>query len=138
NLKTDKPWRIGILDPASTYDNQFFIAYVSLTNQSFTTSGNYFNYQEEDGVKYSHTIDPFSGYPAKRAILSASVFSKDCTTADAWGTALMVMGHEKGIEVLKQNPEIDVFLIYSTEDGNIATYTSEGIRPFISIETKKP
>jgi hypothetical protein len=49
NLKSGKPWQLGILDPNSTRDNQFFKAYVSLTDQSFTTSGNYFNYREVDG-----------------------------------------------------------------------------------------
>lgn len=124
NLKSGKSWELGILDPNSTPDNQFFKATVSLSDQSFTTSGNYFNYREVDGKKYSHTIDPQTGYPATRSILSASVFTSDCTTADARGTALMVMGHERAIELLKQHPEIDAFLIYTTPDG-IATFATE-------------
>ena len=67
NLKTNKPWEIGILDPNSTYENQFFKAYISLSNRSFTTSGNYFNYHIIDGKKYSHSIDPATGFPAQRA-----------------------------------------------------------------------
>jgi len=132
NLQSGKPWELGILDPNSTSENQYFKAYVSLSDKSFTTSGNYFNYREVDGKKYSHTIDPETGYPATRAILSASVFSDDATTADAWGTAIMSMGHEKAIEILKQHPEIDVFLIYSTAEG-LATFTSEKISPQIKI-----
>jgi FAD:protein FMN transferase len=134
NVKTGKPWQIGILDPNSTKENQFFKAYVSLQDRSFTTSGNYFNYRVVDGVKYSHTIDPATGFPARKAILSASVFSKDCTRADAWGTALMVMGHEKAIEFLKHYKDIDVLLMYSTEEGKVETFMTEGIRPFITIE----
>ncbi|HYF69916.1 MAG TPA: FAD:protein FMN transferase [Ohtaekwangia sp.] len=137
NLKTNKGWQIGILDPASTRDHQFFKAYATLTNQSFTTSGNYFNYKIENGVRYSHTIDPVTGYPARRAILSASVFSSDCTTADAWGTALMVMGHEKAMEILKDHPEIDVLLIYSTPDGKPESYISPGANSYINIEPNK-
>ena len=83
---------------------------------------------------YSHTIDPTTGYPARKALLSASVFASDATTADAWGTALMVMGHEKAIELLAEHPEIDVFLMYSGNDGQIQTYATEGIKPFLSIE----
>ncbi len=134
NLKSEKPWEIGILDPNSTQENQFFKAYISLENKSFTTSGNYFNYREVDGKKYSHTIDPFTGFPAQRAILSASIFSADCTTADAWGTALMVMGHEKAIELLKQHPEIDALLIYTSPQGKMETYITPGVSSFIRLE----
>jgi FAD:protein FMN transferase len=133
NLQSGKPWELGILDPNSTRDNQFFKAYIALTDKSFTTSGNYFNYREVDGKKYSHTIDPFTGNPAVRALLSASVFADNATLADAWGTALMVMGHERAIAILKKHPEIDAFLIYSTNDG-LATFTTEGIAPFIKIQ----
>jgi FAD:protein FMN transferase len=137
NLQTEKPWEIGILDPNSTYQNQFFKAYVSLSDKSFTTSGNYFNYHEVDGKKYSHTIDPRTGFPAQRAILSASVFSADCTTADAWGTALMVMGHERAIELLKSHPELDALLMFSTVDGKTETYVTPGISKLIRIERDK-
>ena len=132
NLKTDKPWELGILDPNSTHENQFFKAYVSLENKSFTTSGNYFNFREIDGKKYSHTIDPDTGYPVQREILSASVFAVDAITADAWATAFMVMGHERAQEVLKSHPELDAFLIYSTKDG-MATFTTEKISPYLKI-----
>jgi FAD:protein FMN transferase len=134
NLQNNGLWQIGILDPNSTYENQFFKAYVSLTNKSFTTSGNYFNYREIDGKKYSHTIDPETGFPAQHAILSASVFAADCTTADVWGTAFMVMGHEKAIELLKQHPELDALLIYSSTDGKMQTYMTTGIEPFVKLE----
>lgn len=132
NLESGKPWELGILDPNSTHEQQFFKAYVSLSDKSFTTSGNYFNYREVDGRKYSHTIDPQTGFPAQREILSASVFASDCTTADAWGTAFMVMGHEKAIETLKQHPELDAFLIYTTPQG-IATFATEKLGPYLKI-----
>ena len=132
NLQTGKPWKIGILDPRSTFENQFFKASVNLSDRSFTTSGNYFNYREVDGQKFSHTIDPETGYPANKAILSASVFAADCSTADAWGTAFMVMGHERAIEALEDHPELDAFLIYSTPDG-IATFATDGISGNLEI-----
>lgn len=137
NRRTGKKWEIGILDPRSTEENQFFKAYVSLSDRSFTTSGNYFNFHEENGVKYSHTIDPSTGYPARKKILSASVFAKDCTTADAWGTALMVLGHERSIELVAKHPEIDVLLFYSDDNGNIKHFVTEGIRADITFEEEK-
>jgi FAD:protein FMN transferase len=135
NLKTNKAWQIGILDPNSTLDHQFFKAYVGLTDRSFTTSGNYFNYYEMEGIKYSHTIDPETGFPSRQSILSASVFSSDCTTADAWATAFMVMGHEKAIELLRIHPELDALLIFSNKDGDMELFSTPAIRNNIKIES---
>lgn len=137
NLQSGKPWELGILDPESTRENQFFKAYISLSDKSFTTSGNYFNYRIVDEKKYSHTIDPLTGYPAQRAILSASVFSGDATSADAWGTAFMVMGHEKGIELLKKHTELDALLIYTGADGTIQTYATPGIASLLQLNPSK-
>jgi thiamine biosynthesis lipoprotein len=117
NLKENRTWEIGILDPNSDYVEQKFTAYATLKNKAFTTSGNYFNYREVDGKKYSHTIDPVSGFPVEHPLLSATVFAADCSTADAWATAFMSMGHEKAIETLKNHPELTVFFIISGEKG---------------------
>ncbi|CAN5365577.1 FAD:protein FMN transferase [soil metagenome] len=133
NLAEDRPWEIGILDPKSDYIEQKFKAYATLKNKGFTTSGNYFNYREVDGKIYSHTIDPVSGFPVEHELLSATVFAADCSTADAWATAFMSMGHIKGIEVLKNNPELEVFFIYSSADG-IKTYVSETIKSDLQIQ----
>lgn len=133
NLASGEPWKIGILDPNSTHEHQFFKAYASLTNRAFTTSGNYFNYKVVEGKKYSHTIDPSTGYPVAKALLSATVFADDCTTADAWGTAFMVMGHEKAIDVAAQHPELDVLLFYTQPDGQLGAYVSERIKSTITI-----
>lgn len=125
-----KPWHIGILDPENT---DRFKAYISLNNRAFTTSGNYYNYREVNGQRFSHTIDPETGHPAQRAILSATVFAPDCTTADAWATAIMVMGHEKAIEVLKEHPELDAFLVYSTSAGT-KWFVTDAISKQIEIQ----
>lgn len=134
NIKSDKPWEIGILDPNSTYENQFFKAYIKLEDESFTTSGSYFNFYEEDGVKYAHSIDPKTGWPARQALLSASVFAKDCTTADVWGTALMVLGHEEGSRLVEKHPEVQVIFMYSDGTGKINTYVTPGLREKVTIE----
>jgi FAD:protein FMN transferase len=134
NRNTNRAWRIGILDPASSLDNQFFKAYVSLPEGAFTTAGSYFNYREVDGKRYSHTIDPDTGYPADRRLLSVSVFAGDCLTADAWDTAFMVMGHEKAIAVLRLHPELQAVLLYTDDDGSVASYVTPGIAKAIIFE----
>lgn len=133
NLESGRPWELGILDPCSTEINQFMKAYVSLTDRSYSTAGSYFNYYEVDGRKYAHTINPTTGYPAQNELLSVSVFAADCTTADAWDTALMAMGKEKAITTLQQHPEIDAFLIFSTPQG-LGTFATEKIAPYLSVQ----
>lgn len=134
NLQKDKRWTIGILHPNSTPDHQFFKAYVALNDQAFTTSGNYFNYKVVDGQKFGHTIDPGSGYPVQHSLLSASVFADDCTTADAWATAFMVMGLEKAMETIKGLPDIDALFIYSTAGGDVGTWTTKNIEDQVTLE----
>jgi thiamine biosynthesis lipoprotein len=135
NRQSGKPWEIGILDPNSTREHQFFKAYVSLHNKSFTTSGSYFNYREIDGKKFSHTIDPQSGYPANNPLLSVSVFAVDATAADGWATALMVMGVEKAIQLLQNQSGLDAILMYSKDDGSIEVFVTPAIRPYVTIKS---
>lgn len=134
NLQKDKPWMIGILDPDSTPHNQFFKAYVTLNDRSFTTSGNYFNYKIIDGRKLGHTIDPATGRPVHHSLLSVSLFSDDCATVDGWATAFMVMGLESAIEKVNSLRNIDALFIYSTDAGGISTYVTPGLKSHITFE----
>lgn len=131
NKVTDEPWKVGILNPNSDELNQFPMAVVSLSNKAMATSGNYFNYHVIDGVKYSHTISPYTGYPIEHPLLSATVFAADCMQADALATAFMVMGHEKAIEFLNAHDQYEGFLIFSDASGNLSTYATSGIGPSI-------
>lgn len=129
----NKPWRIGILDPGSDLLEQSYIAIVEVSDKAIATSANNFNYHIIDGVRYSHTIDPVTGYPVKKSILSASIFTDECMTADALATACMVMGVEKAKEMFKKIPGVDAFLIYSDDNGHVKTYITEGIKPMITF-----
>jgi len=131
NLQSGKPWQVGILNPNSDELNQYAMAIVSLEDRAMATSGNYFNYHIIDGVKYSHTISPVTGFPITHPLLSATVFAGDCMRADALATAFMVMGHEKAIKFLEEHDEYDAFLIFSDNSGNLSTYSTTGIAPHI-------
>lgn len=133
NIKEGRMWSVGILDPSSTYEDQKFKAFAILENRALATSGNYFNYREVNGKRYSHTIDPHSGFPVQREILSASVFAPDCMTADAWATACMVAGHDKAIEWVNAQKDIEAFFIFSGPDGSVQTYATPGIKEKIII-----
>lgn len=127
-------WKVGINYPSLDPKKQRTVqAVVALHNRAIATSGNYRNYYEQDGIIYSHTIDPVSGYPVRHKLLSASVFAPDCMTADAYATAFMVLGHEKAILIDEREEDIEVYLIYSGEDGKLETYASPGVVKDIEV-----
>ena len=97
-----------------------------MNNKALATSGNYKKFYIEDGKKYTHIINPFTGYPAKNNLLSATVIADDCMTADAYATAFMVMGLEQSKEFLAKHTKLnlEVFFIYD-DKGISKSYTSE-------------
>lgn len=127
NIGTHHAWRVGILDPNTTPEEIHYLVDVSMNNDAVATSGNYFNYRIVNGRKFSHEIDPSLGYPIQRTVLSASVFTSDCMTADAWATAFMVMGFDRALTTLKDHPELQVLLVHSTPQGN-ELYVSDGLK----------
>jgi len=106
-------WRVGIDRPKDHNMERELSAIVSLENQSMVTSGNYRNFYEIDGKRYSHSLNPTTGYPAENTLLSVTVITEGCAEADAFATAFMVMGLEKTKAFLNDHPEIIACLIYS-------------------------
>jgi len=106
-------WTIGISEPLENSPYQSVYSIVELSNQSMATSGNYRNFYEVNGQKYSHTINPFIGFPERQNLLSASVIAPTCAQADAWATAFMVMGLEKSVEMAKKIPDIETYFIFN-------------------------
>ena len=80
------------------------------------TSGDYRNFFEEGGKRYSHTIDPRTGYPIQHNLVSVSVILPECADADAWATAMMVLGPEEGMAVAEAN-HIPIYMILKTSEG---------------------
>ena len=136
-VKGDKQgilWRIGIDRPEDNNNlpGNDLQAVISLKDRSLATSGNYRKFYVENGIKYSHTIDPRTGYPSRNQLLSATIIANDCATADGIATACMVIGKEKAIEFLGFHPEFDAFLVYSDDSGNYQTWSTENLKRFIS------
>jgi thiamine biosynthesis lipoprotein len=127
-----KPWLVGIENPAAdSLSERTLNARVKLSGKALATSGSYRKYYEEDGIRYSHTIDPISGYPVRHSLLSVSVLAGDCATADGYATAFMVMGHEKSMEFLRTEPGLEAYFIVATGDGMFQTYATDGFREII-------
>ncbi|WP_218186360.1 FAD:protein FMN transferase [Terasakiispira papahanaumokuakeensis] len=108
------PWRIGIERPVSS--SQSIQLVVPVSHYAVATSGDYRNYFEEDGVRYSHTIDPATGRPITHRLASVTVVTKSCMTADAWATALTVLGDQAGMALAEQE-NLSVYMIVKTDDG---------------------
>lgn len=107
-------WRIAIEKPLS---NQRTIQRLIVPkNNGIATSGDYRNYFEDEGVRYSHIIDPNTGYPIKHRLVSVTVIHNSAMTADGLATAISILGPEKGFELVKQN-QIAAMLIVKTDSG---------------------
>jgi thiamine biosynthesis lipoprotein len=137
--KGNKPdgteWKVGIEKPAENRnDARDLKAIVLLKNKSIATSGNYRKFYEEEGVRYSHTINPKTGYPVQHSLLSVSVLADNTAIADAYATAFMVMGLEKASQFINNDPSLEAFFIYTDEEGNYQTFMTNGFRAVISEE----
>jgi thiamine biosynthesis lipoprotein len=120
-------WSVAIEMPAkSAEDERKIQAILSLENKAISTSGSYRKYYEENGVRYSHTIDPYTGYPVRHNLLSVSVLAPDCITADAFATAFMVMGLQKSKEFLAKHPELEAYFISDDSSGGFTIYYTPG------------
>jgi len=129
-----KFWQIGIDKPIDdvTASNRELQAIVGLNNKSLATSGNYRQFYMKNGIKYSHTINPKTGYPARNRLLSSSVLADNCMTADAFATAFMVLGVDKSIELVNKLNYLEVYFIYSDSIGNYKIYASDGFKNILN------
>jgi thiamine biosynthesis lipoprotein len=126
-----KPWTIGINTPKQEAATTDVTRVVQLSDLSVSTSGNYRNVREVNGQKYSHFINPQTGFPEKSNLLSVSVFSKDCLTADALATGFMVMGLDKAYFFVTKMEGIEALFIYSNNLGELQVKYTPGAEKFL-------
>jgi len=103
-------WEVGIRDPR---DRRRLMARLTLSNISISTSGDYERFFVKDGRLYHHIMDPRTGYPAK-ASRSVTIIGPDTMTTDALSTAIFVLGPQKGLELAKSLPGIEVLIVDSS------------------------
>lgn len=122
-----KKWRIGIDVPTDDIaaQNREIQAILAISDLALATSGNYRQFYYLDGKKFSHTIDPRTGYPVQHNLLSVTVIAPSCVEADAYATAFMVLGVDSALQICESIQGMDCYLIYEDENGNNQTvYTS--------------
>lgn len=121
-----KKWRVGINLPRKDAALNEVYKAVSIANRAFATSGDYRNFFEIGGVRYSHVIDPRSGYPVSSGVVSVSVIADNCTLADGLATAIMVMGAEKGLQLVNRLENVECVIVVETPDGRLVDFYSAG------------
>ena len=120
--KSDQqPWVIGI--ESALANERSIQKQIYLIGLAMATSGDYRNYFEHNGLRYSHTIDPRTGHPINHQLASVSVISNTCMQADALATALMVLGPIKGMEFAEQH-QLAIFMLVKQDNKFIEKYSS--------------
>jgi len=117
-------WTIGIRNPNADIDNVLYV--INLTDKAIATSGTYQNFYYIDGNKYSHIINPKTGYPLKTDLVSAIIIADNCMIADAIATAVMLKGFNNGLHWINTLRDIECLLITKLQDGELKKGKSKG------------
>ncbi len=124
--KDGKLWRIGINRPQTDASLDEVYKVVNLHNKAFATSGDYRQFFVVDGIRYAHIIDPRTGYPISNGVASVTIIADTCTFADGLATAIMVMGPDKGLDLINRLDAVEGLIIVEQLDGSLADFYSNG------------
>ncbi len=128
-------WRIGVEKPIENTDIndrqvELILGFKDV-KKAVATSGNYRKFYMENGIKFTHTINPQTGYPTRDSLVSASIMADDCMTADGYATACMVSGFENAKKIVENNPNIEAFLIYFDKNGKYKFYFTPDYKKYV-------
>jgi len=126
--KDGRCWQIGVNKPRkeAAYDEIYKI--VTLKDKAFATSGDYRNFFEVKGKRYSHILDPKTGYPVANGVVSVSIVAGTCAFADGLATAVMVMGRKKGLELINTLPDVEGLIVVRQTGSQLVDYPSKGFQ----------
>jgi len=127
-------WQVGVEKPLR--DRREVELVTPLKNASMATSGDYRNFHKKDGVLFSHTINPRTGRPISHKLASATVVHDECTSADAYATAMMVLGPKKAKELASKHKLAAFFLIHNGKGGFLRWMTPQ-FKELLSADSKK-
>ncbi len=124
--KDGEKWQVGINQPRKDAPLDALYTVVEIENQAFATSGDYRNYIEVGGKRYSHIIDPRTGWPVDNGVVSVSILADNCAFADGLATAIMVMGAEEGQALLNRLKSVEGLILVENSNDKIKAYASSG------------
>ena len=122
----NKEWSIGIKDPQN---RNKVLAVLEIREKAIATSGTYENFYIYNDKRYSHIIDPRSGYTVTSDITSVTIIADDCATADALATAVFVLGEGKALELIEKLSDIECLLVMN-RDGKRNIVMSSGMEKY--------
>ncbi|MDY6789730.1 MAG: FAD:protein FMN transferase [Thermodesulfobacteriota bacterium] len=125
--KDGRCWRVGINRPRKDASYNDIYKIVTLKDKAFATSGDYRNFFEVNGKRFSHVLDPKTGYPVENSVVSVSIIADTCTFADGLATAVMVMGSDQGIDLINALPDVEG-LVVIRRAGRLTDYPSSGFQ----------
>lgn len=133
------PWIIGIdlpSDENTGSGTRNLENYLSMDQGGLATSGNYRKFYTKNNKRYSHTLNPKTGYPVEHHLLSATVIGPNAALADAYATAFMTMGKDKTMQFLEENPNLglEAYLLFENDQGRLERAFTPGMRGYFLKE----
>ena len=114
----ESAWRLGLQDPRGAPDDPF--AVLELSDATFSTSGDYERYFEQDGVRYHHILDPATGQPA-RGTRSVTIVTKQALWADGLSTGVFILGPERGMALVERLPDVEAVIVTAGNEVLVST-----------------
>lgn len=130
NNTNGAPWRIGIQDPLN--DIGQYIGIINVTDKSVVTAGNYQRFFIKNGIRYHHLIDPSTGYPADKGIISATIISSTSINCDALSNTTYILGVDKAIKLIESMNGVNA--IFITSDKKV--YVTSGLKNNFQLTNK--
>ncbi len=130
--KNGELWAVGIESPGDDMDFLPGQHTIYINNCAVTTSGSYREFYTKDSKKYSHIINPVTGYPVDNGMISVTVIAKDAITADAYDNAFMVMGVKKSFAFLSDKKNMEAFFVYKRDDGVVCDTATKGFYRYMN------
>ena len=124
-----KPWIVGIEKPAENMDSERIVqTRIALRDKGLVTSGSTRKYVERNGKRYSHCINPKTGYPVEHQLLSVTVMAENSVWADALASICMVMGKERSLPLIQGMDGVEAYYIFVNDQNELETFATEGFR----------
>jgi thiamine biosynthesis lipoprotein len=127
-----QPWIVGIEKPAENWDSERVLqTRIALRDKGLVTSGSTRKYVERNGKRYSHCIDPKTGYPVEHNVLSVTVLAENSVWADALASICMVMGMERSLPLIESMDGVEAYYILVNDQNELETFATEGFRALV-------
>ena len=127
-----QPWIVGIEKPAENWDSERVLqTRIALRDKGLVTSGSTRKYVERNGKRYSHCIDPKTGYPVEHNVLSVTVLAENSVWADALASICMVMGMERSLPLIENMDGVEAYYILVNDQNELETFATEGFRALV-------